>query len=150
MNIAVWQRKILEVVQKAMPNEDGLSVERVLEEVPRKQSEMTDLPENFDVVSYVRTVFERNELLTSLPMVERGAAHAGVQSPRLRPDEWSSGEHLWIIDMVGDPQGLSVAIKQLQETVWQGEEVKVAVTGGGGGREVRVLDEDSVVARGRR
>ena len=66
-------------------------------------------------------------------------AHTGTQLPRLRPDEWTSGAIIWIIDMVGDPQGLSVAIKQLQETVWQGEEVKVVVMGFGSERTVRVL-----------
>lgn len=32
---------------------------------------------------------------------------------RLRPDEWTSGDICWLIDLVGDPKGLNNALKAL-------------------------------------
>lgn len=32
---------------------------------------------------------------------------------RLRPDEWTSGDIHWLIDLVGDPRGLNNALKAL-------------------------------------
>jgi len=66
----------------------------------------------------------------------RLTAYDGPGAPRLRPEEWTSGEIVWLIDMVGDAAGLNVALKTLQAEAWQGVEVKVALRAGGGRREV--------------
>ena len=67
-----------------------------------------------------------------------------IDSPgslRLRPEEWTSGEIVWLIDMVGDPQGLNVALKTLQAGAWQGLDVKVALRDASGARVVRELSD---------
>ena len=48
---------------------------------------------------------------------------------RLRPDEWQSGDVLWLIDAVGDPRVVPQLLKQLVETTFKGRELKVRVTG---------------------
>ena len=46
---------------------------------------------------------------------------------RLRPDEWRSGDILWLIEAVGDQRVMPGLFKQLSETKWKGREVKVRV-----------------------
>ena len=65
-----------------------------------------------------------------------------IDSPgslRLRPEEWTSGEIVWLIDMVGDSAGLNVALKTLQAGEWKGVEVKVALVDDQGLRQVHQL-----------
>ena len=49
-----------------------------------------------------------------------------VNAPmRLRPDEWKSGEVLWLVEAVGDPRVVPSLLKQLMETALKGQTVKV-------------------------
>jgi len=48
---------------------------------------------------------------------------------RLRPDEWQSGDILWLVDAVGDPRVVPQLLKQLQETAFKGREAKVRAAG---------------------
>jgi len=49
-----------------------------------------------------------------------------LNSPvRLRPDEWKSGNILWLIEAVGDPRILPSLLNQLSERAFKGKEVKV-------------------------
>lgn len=48
---------------------------------------------------------------------------------RLRPDEWRSGEILWLLDTVGDSKAVPHLLKQVQETVFKGRNVKVRTLG---------------------
>jgi len=53
---------------------------------------------------------------------------ANLSAPiRLRPDEWKSGDILWLIEAVGDGRLLSNFLKQLQEKAFKNREVKVRV-----------------------
>jgi hemolysin-activating ACP:hemolysin acyltransferase len=51
---------------------------------------------------------------------------------RLRPDEWRSGDVLWLIEAVGDPRAVPQLLKQLVETTFKGREVKIRVPGENG------------------
>jgi cytolysin-activating lysine-acyltransferase len=51
---------------------------------------------------------------------------------RLRPDEWRSGDVLWLIEAVGDPRAVPQLLKQLVETTFKGREVKIRVVGENG------------------
>src|SRR5215475_3236706 len=51
---------------------------------------------------------------------------------RLRPDEWRSGDVLWLIDAVGDPRVVPQLLKKLVETTFKGREVKIRVVGENG------------------
>lgn len=65
--------------------------------------------------------------------------NAGIQPLRLRPDEWTGGEHYWLIDAVGDGRALTPALKKLAETVFKTKEVKLVAQGEGGQVKVEAL-----------
>ena len=44
---------------------------------------------------------------------------------KLRPEEWQSGDVLWLIDAVGDVKAIPLLMKQVQETAFKGREAKV-------------------------
>lgn len=53
---------------------------------------------------------------------------ANLDKPlRMRPDEWSSGEILWLIDVIGPANILPALIKQLQKTSFKGRDFKMQV-----------------------
>ena len=58
---------------------------------------------------------------------------------RLRPDEWRSGDILWLIDAVGDRRVVPGLLKQLADTTLKGREIKVRGRGEGGKVEVKNL-----------
>src|SRR5262247_4007223 len=58
---------------------------------------------------------------------------------RLRPDEWRSGDILWLIDAVGDRRVVSGLLKQLADNTLKGREIKVRGRGEGGKVEVKNL-----------
>lgn len=47
------------------------------------------------------------------------------QRVRLRPDEWTSGEHLWIVDMAGDPAAVTGALLELAGKQFAGKPVNL-------------------------
>jgi hemolysin-activating ACP:hemolysin acyltransferase len=53
---------------------------------------------------------------------------------RLRPDEWRSGEILWIADMIGDMNAGHALVKNVMDTVLAGRTVKVRSMDGAGKR----------------
>jgi hemolysin-activating ACP:hemolysin acyltransferase len=60
---------------------------------------------------------------------------------RLRPDEWRSGDVLWLIDAVGDSRAVSQLLKQLVETRFKGREVKFRIPGENGKVTVQRIAE---------
>ena len=58
---------------------------------------------------------------------------------RLRPDEWRSGEILWLIDAVGDRRVVPGLLKQVADNTLKGREIKVRGRGEGGKVEVKNL-----------
>jgi len=44
---------------------------------------------------------------------------------KLRPDEWRSGDILWLVDAVGDNRVLPTFLKHLRENVFNGQKVKM-------------------------
>jgi len=58
---------------------------------------------------------------------------------RLRPDEWQSGDILWLVDAVGDPRVVPQLLKQLLETSFKGRDAKVRAAGEDGKITVRRL-----------
>jgi hemolysin-activating ACP:hemolysin acyltransferase len=43
----------------------------------------------------------------------------------LRPDEWRSGEILWLVDAVGEADAVQHLLRELEKTTFNGGEVKV-------------------------
>jgi hemolysin-activating ACP:hemolysin acyltransferase len=60
---------------------------------------------------------------------------------RLRPDEWRSGDVLWLIDAVGDSRAVPQLLKQLVATRFKGREVKFRVPGENGKVTVQRIAE---------
>jgi hemolysin-activating ACP:hemolysin acyltransferase len=58
---------------------------------------------------------------------------------RLRPDEWRSGDILWLIDAVGDRRVVPGLLKQLAEHTLKGREIKVRGRAEDGKVEVKNL-----------
>ena len=48
---------------------------------------------------------------------------------RLRPDEWRSGETVWLIEVIGDPKAVPHLMAQLREKVMAGKQIKMRVIG---------------------
>jgi cytolysin-activating lysine-acyltransferase len=57
--------------------------------------------------------------------VDRRLSENLTAPAKLRPDEWRSGEILWLIDAVGDVKALPHLLRELQETAFKGRDVKV-------------------------
>src|SRR5262245_29209042 len=73
------------------------------------------------------------------PEVDRRLAENLNTPIRLRPDEWRSGEILWLIDAVGDRRVVPGLLKQLADNTLKGREIKVRGRGEGGKVEVKNL-----------
>jgi cytolysin-activating lysine-acyltransferase len=56
---------------------------------------------------------------------ERLTQNAGA-AMRLRPDEWKSGNILWLVGSVGQPRFVRHVLSQLVETTFKGRDVKIA------------------------
>ncbi len=73
------------------------------------------------------------------PEVDRRLSENLNTPIRLRPDEWRSGEILWLIDAVGDRRVVPGLLKQLGEHTLKGREIKVRGRGEDGKVEVKNL-----------
>lgn len=46
---------------------------------------------------------------------------------RLKPEDWTSGDIVWVVEAVGAPQAMGPLIKALSENEWKGKPVKMRV-----------------------
>jgi hemolysin-activating ACP:hemolysin acyltransferase len=67
---------------------------------------------------------------------------ANLNAPiRLRPDEWRSGEILWVIAGIGDPRVVTGLLKQLAASTFKGRDVHIRATASDGKPAVKLLSE---------
>jgi len=59
---------------------------------------------------------------------------------RLKPNEWRSGDILWVIDAIGDARAVTAVLKRIRENEWKGRAVKIRTRTKDGKAVVRVLD----------
>jgi cytolysin-activating lysine-acyltransferase len=59
---------------------------------------------------------------------------------RLRPDEWRSGDRVWVIASEGDAKAVPVLLRQLKTTVLRSCDVKVRTLGADGRPTVSLLE----------
>ena len=57
--------------------------------------------------------------------VDRRLRENTGQRIRLIPQEWKSGEHLWLVDVAGEPQAIAVALRLLTDGPFKGRTVNV-------------------------
>jgi cytolysin-activating lysine-acyltransferase len=73
--------------------------------------------------------------------VDKGLSEILDKQVWLRPQEWTSGENLWLIAVAGNSRALPAFIKQVTEREFKGKRVKMRVLGQDGKVSVRVLGE---------
>ena len=52
--------------------------------------------------------------------------HQNIAQPlHLTPQEWASGDIIWLVEVAGEPRVLDAVMKRMRETVWAGKTVRV-------------------------
>lgn len=65
---------------------------------------------------------------------------------RLKPDQWASGQNLWLMAVAGDPRALPTFLKQLRTTEFKGQTVKIRAHGKDGKVSIKTLEALTVPA----
>jgi hemolysin-activating ACP:hemolysin acyltransferase len=65
------------------------------------------------------------EFLVSYPYAANRLSAAPRYPIRLHPNEWQSGEAIWIVDAVGESKAVQQCIEALAKTAFQGNEFKM-------------------------
>jgi cytolysin-activating lysine-acyltransferase len=65
---------------------------------------------------------------------------------RLAPQEWKSGDNLWLIEATGSPRILAGLLKNLAEKEWKGKQVKMRSRGADGKFVIHVIDGAAAAA----
>jgi hemolysin-activating ACP:hemolysin acyltransferase len=61
--------------------------------------------------------------------------------PRLKPNQWASGDRLWLMTVAGDPRAVPTFLKQLADTEFKGQQVKLRLRGSDGKPAIMTLAE---------
>lgn len=61
---------------------------------------------------------------------------------RLKPDEWRSGEHVWIIETIGDGNAISGMLRHLKQTEFKDTNVRMRVRGKDGKTTIGRVEVD--------
>lgn len=61
---------------------------------------------------------------------------------RLRPDEWKSGTHVWVIDAFGEPKVIAGILQRIAVNEWKGREAKLRILGTDGKPEIKIIQPD--------
>jgi hemolysin-activating ACP:hemolysin acyltransferase len=75
--------------------------------------------------------------------VDKRLQQIGREPIRLRPDEWTSGDILWLVHAAGEPRFVRPVLKQLSETAFKGRQVKLRGVGKDGKPAVQLLPADA-------
>jgi cytolysin-activating lysine-acyltransferase len=57
--------------------------------------------------------------------VDRRLTENIANAVRLKPEEWKSGDILWLVDAVGDGRVIEAMLKRLVATEWKGREARM-------------------------
>lgn len=67
---------------------------------------------------------------------------ADIAEPlELQPEDWKSGENVWLVDAVGEPAVVEKMLKQLMEQEWSGAKIKLRARGKDNQISVGVLEK---------
>ena len=75
------------------------------------------------------------------PDIDKGLSESLDKDVRLRPNQWASGDKVWLMAVAGDPRAKPQFLKQLAETEFKGQQVKMRLRGPDGKVVVKVLDQ---------
>jgi hemolysin-activating ACP:hemolysin acyltransferase len=73
------------------------------------------------------------------PEVDQRLAQSDSPTLRLRPEDWTSGDILWLTHAAGEPRFVRHLLKQISETAFKGLEVKTRARGEDGKVVVQLL-----------
>ncbi|NOT72006.1 MAG: toxin-activating lysine-acyltransferase [Hyphomicrobium sp.] len=72
---------------------------------------------------------------------------ASIEKPfRLRPDEWKSGDYIWVIDAHGDAKVITSMLQRMAENEWKGQQVRVRIAGKDGKPEIKLFTGGAAAA----
>lgn len=63
------------------------------------------------------------------PAIDKRLSDNLDQPLMLRPNEWASGDHLWLIALGGNKQAVPTFLKQLEKDEFKGRQVKMRASG---------------------
>ena len=63
------------------------------------------------------------------PEVDKALSENLDKQVRLRPDQWTSGDSVWLMALAGDPRAVPPFLKQLTEREFKGRQVKMRLRG---------------------
>jgi cytolysin-activating lysine-acyltransferase len=63
------------------------------------------------------------------PEVDKALSENLDKQVRLRPDQWTSGDSVWLMALAGDPRAVPPFLKQLTEKEFKGRQVKIRLRG---------------------
>lgn len=58
---------------------------------------------------------------------------------QLKPEEWSSGDIFWIVELIGEKRFVAPMLRRLDQTIFKGNPVKYAMTGEDGKTTIELL-----------
>lgn len=73
------------------------------------------------------------------PEIDKRLSENANQPTMLKPNEWVSGDNLWMIATAGEPRVVPTFLKKLAETEFQGKTVKIRVPDGKNGFAIKTL-----------
>jgi cytolysin-activating lysine-acyltransferase len=73
------------------------------------------------------------------PQVDKRLAETLDKNVRLRPSEWTSGEHLWLMAAAGDPRAVPHFVEQLVKSEFKGKQVKTRLRGPDGRITIKTI-----------
>jgi cytolysin-activating lysine-acyltransferase len=83
------------------------------------QSKANGLIQPMGVVMWARVSDEIDRRLASQP----------DQPIRIKANEWTSGENIWVVDALGEARVVEALLKRMTESVWAGKTVKMRAKG---------------------
>jgi len=74
------------------------------------------------------------------PEVDKRLMEAKTAAPQLKPEEWKSGDIVWLVHAAGESRFVRFVVEQLTKTTFKGRQVKVLARDRDGNAKVHVLD----------
>ncbi len=59
------------------------------------------------------------------PAIDKKLSENLDEAVRLQPNEWASGDRLWLMAAAGDPRTVPAFVQQLEKTEFKGKHVKL-------------------------
>jgi hypothetical protein len=71
--------------------------------------------------------------------IDRRLASQPDQPIRIKANEWTSGENIWVVDALGEARVVEALLKRMTESIWAGKTVKMRAKGKDGRMSVGEL-----------